>query len=166
MSFFSLLIGAILIGTAVIVYIAIGNAGPEGIDGLPSGMDPEKVVRIVQYGVSGLVGGLGALFFLGGLKGLATNAKQRKLAARLMRTGLDAEGTVTFVDKNWAIKVNQRPIYSIVEYTYQDSSGTEHTRRVDKLNSELVIRKQIQVGSKIPVKYAPEDPSKSVMVLQ
>jgi hypothetical protein len=61
--------------------------------------------------------------------------------------------------------VNQTPIYSIVEYTYEDKYGKRHTRRIDRVDSKMVVRKQIQVGTRIPVKYAKEDPSKSVMVL-
>jgi hypothetical protein len=165
MGIIMLLVGVILIGAGVIAYVVIGQQSPEGIEGLPDSVNLETVQRIVQYGVGGLLAGLGAIFSLCGLGSLARRSKQRQLAERLMHTGMDAEGTVTFVDKNWRIQVNQRPIYSIVEYTYQDANGGQHTRRVEDISSEIVIRKQIQVGSKIAVKYAREDPSKSIMVL-
>lgn len=74
-------------------------------------------------------------------------------------------GVITFVDRNFAILVNQAPIYSIVEYTYRDSIGYEHTRRIDNAPSEVIIRAQVRVGSTIPIKYAPEDPSMIIMVL-
>jgi len=159
-----LIVGLILTGAGVVVYIAVGGAGPEAFVRLPEGADPYVVLRIVRYGVSGLLGGLGALFTLSGLIGFGRSARQRARASQLMASGVDAEGTVTFVDKNFTILVNHTPIYSIVEYTYRDSQGREHTRRVNNLNSEMVIRKQIQVGTKIAVKYAREDPGESIMV--
>lgn len=160
-----LLVGVIMMGVGVVVYRAIGGAGVEGISGLPEGIEPEKAVQILQYGISGLVGGLGVIFTLGGIRSLARSAKRKNLAARLMSTGADAVGTVTFVDKNWSVQVNNRPIYSIVEYTFQDSSGNEYSRRIKNLNSDYVVRNQVRVGSKIAVKYDPRDPSQNVMVL-
>lgn len=159
-----LIAGLILTGVGVITFITIGNAGFESVSA-PSGMDPETVVTIVRYGVSGLLCGLGAIFSLSGIWGIIRRGKQRTLAARLIQSGIDAEGTVTFVDKNFRILVNQVPIYSIVEYTYRDSNGKEHTRRLENVSSEIVVRKQIQVGGKIPVKYARENPGMSVMIL-
>jgi hypothetical protein len=74
-------------------------------------------------------------------------------------------GTVTFVDRNWKILLNKNPIYSIVEYYYKDNLGNQYTRKISNMSSELVIRKQIQVGAKIPVKYLSENPAESVIVI-
>lgn len=115
--------------------------------------------------VGGGIIGLGSLFVLAGLIGLVRANKLQKRNQYILQNGIEAYGTVTFVDRNWTVLVNKNPIYSIVEYTYPDSSGNLHTRKISNISSELVIRKQIQVGSKIPIKYAAENPGESVMVI-
>lgn len=126
--------------------------------------DPETS-NIVRYAVGGGVGGLGVVFALVALIGMVRGSQQTKRNQYLVQTGIDAEGTVTFVDKNYAMLINNRPIYSIIEYTYRDGAGNQHTRRIDNANSELVIRKQIQVGAKVAIKYSAQNPGESVIVL-
>ena len=82
-----------------------------------------------------------------------------------MQTGIAAEGTVTFADKNYSLLMNKKPVYSIVEYTYVDQSGKQHTRRVETIPSDYVIRNKIEVGGKVAVKYAVEDPGQSTILL-
>ncbi len=118
----------------------------------------------LNYIVVGL-GGLGLFFAILGLTGIIRGSKQNKKNQIIMQNGIDAQGTVTFVDKNWNALVNNIPIYSIVEYTYQDKTNNKYTRRINTLNSEFVIRKQIQVGSNIPIKYLAENPAESLLVL-
>jgi hypothetical protein len=115
--------------------------------------------------IGGGIIGLGSLFVLGGLLGLVLGNKQQKRNQHILQNGIAVVGTVTFVDRNWAVLVNKNPIYSIVEYTYKDKSGNSHTRKISNISSEIVIRKQIQVGSKISIKYASENPVESVMVI-
>lgn len=57
------------------------------------------------------------------------------------------------------------PIYSIIEYTYVDPTGANHTRKITNFSTQIAIRKQIQVGSKIAIKYLAENPDESVIVL-
>lgn len=115
--------------------------------------------------IGGGVGGLGLIFAIVGLIGVVRGSKQNKRNQYIVQNGIDAQGTVTFVDKNYTMLVNNNPIYSIVEYTYQDKTGNQHTRRINNFNSEIVIRKQIKVGSNIPVKYSAENPGESVIIL-
>ena len=118
-----------------------------------------------RYAIGGGLAGLGLLFSIGGLIGVVRGSKQNKRKQYIVQNGIDAQGTVTFVDKNWSVRINGNPIYSIVEYTYIDKTGYQHTNRINNLNSEIVIRKQIQVGSNIPIKYAAENPWESVILL-
>ena len=111
------------------------------------------------------IGGLGLFFAIVGFIGLAKASKQQKRNLYIMKTGIDAQARVTFVDKNYALLVNKKPIFSIVEYTYQDKMGNQYTRKLNNINSDMVIRKQIQVGSTIAIKYATENHGESVMVL-
>lgn len=162
-----LIVGVVLMGVAGIVFAALGS-GPVNVKVQGVRVDPDSaqnVVHLVRYAVSGFLGLLGGLFVLSGLVARGRSSSRAKRQRRILETGIDAEGTVTFVDRNYTILVNRTPVYSIVEYTYQDRAGTAHTRRVDQVASEIVIRKQIQVGSKISVKYAPENPAESVMLL-
>ncbi|MES2837764.1 MAG: DUF3592 domain-containing protein [Bacteroidota bacterium] len=123
--------------------------------------DSKTAISYVAWGLEGL----GGIFALIGVMGVIRGKKQNKRNHYILQNGISAEGTVTFVDKNYAVLVNKKPIYSIVEYTYVDSTGSQHTRKVSNISSDIVIRKQILVGSKIQIKYASENPSESVMVL-
>ena len=82
-----------------------------------------------------------------------------------MQNGIDAVGTVTFVDKNYLITINNAPIYSIVEYTFKDKLGKDYMRRVDTVPSDWVIRNKIEVDGKLKVKYLKENPVQNIMVL-
>ncbi len=154
-----LFVGTILIVVGVIVFQSDTKVR---INGQRANAEDSKTA--ISY-VAGGLGGLGALFVIGGLFSIVNARKQNKRNMYILQNGVDAEGTVAFVDRNYAILVNKNPIYSIVEYTYKDKIGQQHTRRVSTISSEVVIRKQIQVGSKIPIRYAPENPAESVMVL-
>jgi hypothetical protein len=153
--------GLILLAVGIVVYFAIGtvthyNGNQVMGDGLR---------MTLQLSIGGFLALLGILLIIGAMKAKSRNDAQQKQNMHILQTGMSTEGTVTFVDKNYAVKINRVPIYSIVEYVYKDNSGNQHTRRISNLSSELVIRKKIEVGAKIPVKYAVEDSSKSVMVL-
>lgn len=154
-----LVVGVILITVGVIV--SQSNVGVR-IQGRVA--DPETAT-IARYAIGGGVGGLGLILGLVGMIGLVRGSRRTKQNQHLMQTGVDAEGTVTFVDKNYALLVNEKPIYSILEYTYRDSAGNQHTRRLDRAPSDFVIRKQIQVGAKVAIKYSAQNPSESVILL-
>lgn len=152
--------GVILIIVGVIVYQSDAGVRISGRMADPGTASAAKAI------IGGGLGVLGILFSLGGLIGLVRGSKQNKRSAYILQTGVAAEGTVTFVDKNYSILVNKKPIYSIIEYTYNDSNGTAHTRKVNTVNSDMVIRNQIQVGSKIAIKYAADNPAESVFILK
>jgi hypothetical protein len=158
-------VGLILIGAGILVYYKLGlETTTIRINRVVTKSSETR--DIVRYSVGGFLALLGGIFLLSGLIGRSRDAKQKKQNLHIMQTGIDTEGTVTFVDKNYSLLVNKVPIYSIVEYNYKDRAGKLHTRRVNTISSEIVIRNQILVGSKIPVKYASEDPAQSVMVIQ
>jgi len=145
--------GVVLIGTGVIVYFASFKTG--------SGMNPALAKNIITL----VLGGLGAIFTLMGIVGFIGEQKKTKRKKYILQNGIDAEGTVTFIDRNYAFLVNKTPIYSIIEYTYKDPSGANHTRKITNFSTQIAIRKQIQVGSKIAIRYLAENPDESVIVL-
>ena len=159
-----LIVGLILAGAGVFAFFLIGVVF-EGVAVESFPYDLSGLQGILQYGVGALVGSLGALFMLFGLLSLASGSKKRKQDSRILQTGVDAEADVKYVDKNYNVLVNRRPIYSIIEYAYQDSSGKGYTNRIEKVSSEQVIRNQIQVGSRIAIKYSAENPGESVIVM-
>jgi len=160
-----LIAGAILISIGVFLFFILGMAFGTASDfeSMPDGI--KLLLLLLQYGIGGLVAGIGLILFLFGLKGRSRDAKQAKLNAHIAQTGIKADATVTFVDKNRSIRINKQAIYSIVEYTYQDGSGREHVRRIDNISTELVKRQNIKVGKKVKIKYLQEDPSQSVILL-
>jgi len=97
--------------------------------------------------------------------GLIKGKKRQVLAQRIFETGTAAEATITFFDKNYRVLINNKPIYSIIEFTFRDSSGTERTGRKTNLNSDLAIRLNLQVGGKVQIKYLSEDPGQNILVL-
>jgi hypothetical protein len=157
-----LLVGLILIGTGVGIYFMMEKmTDGVGIENAP--VDLSWVKGGLRYAVAGGVGGLGVLFTLGGLIGVAKGSKKKQEGARIMLSGTEALAKVTFVDKNYSMLVNRKPIYSIVEYVYEDKYGQQHTNRIENMNSDQVIRLQIQVGGTVRIKYANDDPGKSII---
>jgi hypothetical protein len=154
-----LIVGVTLMGAGLLVSQTDMNVSVQG-----RRADAETS-RIVRYAVGGGLAGLGAIFTLVGLVGMVRGSRQAKRNQYLLQHGVDAEGTVTFVDRNYSILVNRRPIYSIIEYTYRDAAGNQHTRRITNADSDLVIRKQIHVGAKVAVKYSADNPGESLIVL-
>jgi hypothetical protein len=105
---------------------------------------------------------VGAILLVGGLIGAG---KTRKKALAIFEKGVAAKGTVTFVDKNYGILVNNTPIYSIVEFTFQDARGITITSRKPNVSSDLVIRNRIEVGGHVAIKYLPDDPEQNILLL-
>lgn len=145
--------GVILAGVGVIVYFASYKTG--------GSMNPALAKNLI----AGILGGLGALFTILGLVGFIGESKKTKRKKYILQNGVDAEGDVTFIDRNYAFLVNKTPIYSIIEYTYKDPSGANHARKITNFSTQIAIRKQIQVGSKIAIRYLAENPDESVIVL-
>lgn len=155
-----LVAGIIFIGAGVFVYFVTGTV----FDSMPPEVDLGGMQALFQYGMGGLFAGIGVIMALGGVLGIARGSQKAKLAAQIAQVGTETEGTVTFVDRNYSLLVNNQPIYSIVEYTYKDGFGNEHTNRIENVSTEHVIRNKIEVGGKVRIKYLPGDPSKSGMI--
>jgi len=159
-----LFVGVILLGTAILVYYILGLDNTNiTVNGVRDNSDSTRT--ILQYSVGGFLAGLGLIFIVAAMRARSRAIKQQKQNAHILKTGVAAEAKVIFVDKNYSFLVNNNPIYSIIEYTYQGSYGQQHMRRIETFSSDTVIRKQIQVGGMISIKYATEDSSMSVMVL-
>lgn len=136
-----LFVGVILLGVGVLVYFS---------NSLP---------------VSAFLTLLGLLFCGIGLVGYFRGAAASKQHAFIAQTGIEKEATVTFVDKNYSLLLNQKPIYTIVEYKFKDDAGVEHVRRIDNVPSDYAIRRKIEVGGTVKIKYLREDPNQSVMLV-
>lgn len=159
-----LFVGLILMGVGAFVYYKLGQGNASiVVNGVRD--NSEETRQLLQYSIGGGLAALGLLFMISGVRGNMRATKQQKQIMHIMQTGIATEGTVTFVDKNYALLVNKKPIYSIIEYSYFDGSGTQHTRRVDTIPSDYVIRHSIQVGNKVAIKYAAEDSSQSTILL-
>ncbi len=107
---------------------------------------------------------IGGMMVLAGvvslMKGKARQGELRQIAA----VGMEADGIVTFVDRNYSVLVNNRPVYSVVEYRYKDMMGREFVGRASNLNTDFVIRSGWRVGTPIKVRFMPDDPTKSAIV--
>ena len=162
-----LIAGLIFIGTGVFVYFVVGAAFAD----TPALFG--ELQTLLQYGMGGLFAGIGAIMTLNGLIGVMRGAKRSKLDSHIAQTGVETEATVTFVNKNYSPLVNNRPVYSIVEYTYQDELGNEYANGIarienasmDTLIRNYVIRNKVEIGNKIRIKYLPAEPGQSVMLV-
>lgn len=131
------------------------------LPGLAPG-DETAVVSLIFTIVGGAMAVVGLVILVAGR---ATAKKQEAKAMLIYETGVAAEAMVTFVDRNYRILVNNQPIYSIVEFKFRDTSGVEHVVRKETVNSELVIRNQVEVGNTVNIKYLAEDPSQNILML-
>lgn len=159
-----IIIGGFLILFGLIFFLAGGGIG--FISDILSGnglVGPAGLVHATFGGVGLIILVIGLIITI---TSIIRRKKKKALAMLIYEQGTPAEGTITFVDKNYSILVNQKPIYSIVEFKFRDSSGQERVSRKNDVNSDLVIRLQLQVGSKVQVKYLSEDPSKNILLLK
>lgn len=128
----------------------------------------------MQFGAASInmvvFGGLGLIFMIIGafmfLGGRAKAKKNKALAEKIFAMGVATEGTVTFFDKNYGLLVNNKPIYSIVEFKFRDRSGTERIGRKNNVSSDLAIRLKLEVGAKVQVKYLHENPDQNILILK
>ena len=156
-----LFVGFVLLATTVLLWYTLDSATIE-INGQIT-TDTSTIAMVKNYLCGGL-GLLGGFFFLIGLRGMMRESQQAKRNLYILQNGIETQGTVIFVDKNYSMLVNNKPIYSIVEYNYKDRVGKQYTRRINNINSDLVIRMNIQVGGTINVKYLGESPGESIML--
>lgn len=159
-----IVVGLIFIAAGVFAGGLIGgimgavSSVPEASDVAGGMMGSMSTIFLVAFG------GVGVLMVIFGVLSLRRGRRQVQQHQLILANGIQTEGRVTFVDRNYSVTVNNRPIYSIVEYTYTDGSGVAHTNRIDQVNTESVIRAGIEVGSTIQIKYLMEDPSQSTIV--
>jgi hypothetical protein len=159
-----ILIGGFLFVFGLIFFLVGG--GISLVSGLLSGT--------FQFGLTNIntvvFGGLGLLFMVIGaimlVGGRAKAKKNKALAEKIFAMGVPTEGTITFFDKNYGLLVNNKPIYSIVEFKFRDGSGVEHIGRKNNVSSDLAIRLKFEVGAKVQVKYMNEDPAQNILILR
>lgn len=117
-------------------------------------------VLFIGPGLASLVAGVILLIL-----GLAARKKKIAAANEVIDHGVPAHARVTFVDKNYAVTINEKPIYSIVEFEFTDSFGRVFTGRKENVDSDLVIRAQVAVGSEVEIKYLPSNPQENILLL-
>jgi hypothetical protein len=154
-----LFVGVVLIVVGIIVSQSGGRVT------INNQLANPETSSIAINAIAGFLGLLGLIFLIIGIISMIRGSKQMKENQYIAKNGIPTEGTVTFVDKNWTLLVNKNPIYSIIEYTYTDNNGMQYSRKVTNANSNLVTRMGIQVGSKIPIKYSPQNHGESVIIV-
>lgn len=156
----SILIGGFLVFFGVLwtgILLAVHFARPAAVPA-------EAAVPLqIMTAVGAVVLAIGVLLLV---TGLVRARKLREKALKIFRRGTEAKGKVTFVDKNYGLLVNNKPIYSIIEFTFQDAAGRVYTARKANVESDLVIRCGIQVGSEVDLKYLPENPGDNVLLIK
>ena len=119
-----------------------------------------SLLGVVLIGLAMTLGG-GFMVFLG-IRGLKKGSADKQA---LDREGVNTQGNVTFVDRNYSILINNQPVYSIVEYHFRDFMGRDFTGRKEDVQSELVIRNKIEVGSQVTVRYVARNPLQNTLLL-
>lgn len=118
--------------------------------------------RAIFAGFGFGIGLLGVVFLA---IGLVKGEWRPGLAKRILETGFIADATITYLDKNHGLLVNNQPVYSIVEFTFRDSNGKERKGRKSKVDSDLAVRLSLQVGGTVRVKYLRDTPDNNLLVL-
>jgi hypothetical protein len=88
---------------------------------------------------------------------LAYGIRHTRSVARLVRTGIAGEATVTAIAPA-RITINGEPQWRI-NYHYQDSRGRTYTGRSQPLSPDEVA--EWQPGQRGPIRYDPRVPGKS-----
>jgi len=154
-----LLVGAICIGAGLFAGNMMGIAMADAPQVAQESMEFAQSIFTYSFvGVGGFLSFLGVISLIRG-------GRSSKITQKVLREGVEGQGTVTFIDRNYRVRVNGRPVYSIVEYSYMDSIGNQYVNRIDDANTEFVIRAGWQAGTKIPIKYLSEDPQKSAVIM-
>ena len=129
------------------------------------GMDINLSLLIaLPFGLVGLATGLIGVILV--ISGFMQRGKNKAKAEQLLTVGVPARARVTFVDKNYSMLVNEKPIFSIIEFTFTDRYGRIYTGRKTQADSDLVIRNQIVVGSEVDIRYMPENPQENMIILK
>ena len=114
--------------------------------------------------------GIGVVILIGGIwlsiKEKKWERESKEKAETLAKNGFPTRARITFVDKNYSVLVNQKPVYSIVECVFDDSFGNQHITRKEDVDSDLVIRAQLKVGDEIDILYMPNDPTVTGLLIK
>ena len=100
-----------------------------------------------------VLGGVGGVLVLRAVRGLMR-------ARRMLRSGVDAEGTVTGVEQT-NVSFNRRPQFR-VRYRYRDRDGKEHVGDSGYLDWELAT--SWNEGDRVSIRYDPRRPAESLWV--
>jgi len=143
--------GIVFLFSAVAMFTVAEVPGPEESDYI--------LGQIVRFGASGIFLVSGLVFFIPGVRAFTDLPRRVRLMQDLKERGVPTTATVTFVDRNFRLKVNGDYIYTIVEYAY--AHGNPHSHRLPRIPSKIVIRRQIEIGSIINIVYHPDRPEDS-----
>lgn len=153
-----LVMGSIIVTTGFVAFFSINNSGASSAAS-GFGIDLGGMLLLPSL-IPWIIGGL---LMLWGIALLVMGRVRNKELKEIAYGGVNAEGIITFVDRNYSVLINNRPVYSIVEYRFRDQHGREWANRAGNIDTEFVIRSGWQVGSHIQVRYMPNDPTKSAI---
>lgn len=146
--------GGILFAIAAVgIFTEAEVPGPD-----ESGYVLGQIARIVFGGIF-LISAL--VFLIPGIHTFVDLPRRWYLLRDLRERGIKTTATVTFVDRNYSVRVNGNPVFTIVEYEYQDQNGNRQSHRLPRVPSEIAIRQKIEVGDTINIVYLPDKPEKS-----
>jgi hypothetical protein len=104
----------------VVTFFLFRRLGPGMTN--PSSPDVGNLISIafwsMRWVARSILVGLGLLFLRVGLRGVVRHLGNRRIAEELAQRGIPTEGVITFLDCNYSVLVNHRPISSIVEYRF------------------------------------------------
>lgn len=152
-------LGIIFFGVGIGLWFGLGYL----LETIPMTPDDEWLVPF-RYLMSLGFGVPGALITVFSIPSTWRGLALRRLKPKILSEGSQATATITFLDRNYSFLVNNRPVYSIIEYRYTDLYGQPYTQTITNASTETVIRMDLSVGSEIPIRYLPDDPAKSLIV--
>ncbi len=124
---------------------------------------PRLLVFLILVGVFGL---LGISFFLAALAANRISAQRVKRRQAILTHGIETTGVITYLDRNFSLRLNGRFPYSIVEYRFTDADGHEQVVTDRRVSAEQAIRQSWQVGTPLLVRYLRNSPKQSTIVTE
>lgn len=160
------MVGIILLMMGVI-FIAAGIFAGQMIGGMMESAPEmaQEAMGLSQNLFTYIFVGVGGLMSFFGVISLIRGGRASNMTKKVLQEGTAGQGKITFIDRNYRVQINNRPIYSIVEYTYTDGLGNQYVNRIDNANTEFVIRAGWQIGMTIPIKYLSDNPQQSAIVM-
>jgi serine/threonine protein kinase len=106
---------------------------------------------------------LGVVFSAVGFGSLYYTLKRISKHNYIKKHGLETEAGVKFLERDYSIKVNGRPIYFVCGYTFTDDKGNIHYKKVNYLHEDKVMELDIRPMDTIKIKYLPDSPNDSII---